>query len=337
MTITAAPVASFSFASATYCVSGTNPAPVVPATSTAGTFSSTTGLTIDATTGVITLATSTPGTYTVTNSVAAGSGCAATSATATVTITAAPVASFSYANAAYCAGAANPAPVVPATSTAGTFSSTTGLVVNATTGVINLATSTAGTYTVTNTVAASGGCAQVTATTSVTVNARPATPTLTAQYNGPTTTLTSSAATGNQYYLNNVLIVGATAQTYVVNTPAQYGSYSVVVTNAVTGCSSLPSTVLIVTTAAKPLAGSSLSVFPNPTRDGQLSVELSGYRKAVELTVYNTLGQPVFSATVPAPTGKTVQAVNLSALPAGIYILRAKTDGGLDTRRIVKE
>ena len=43
---------------------------------------------------------------------------------------------------------------------AGTFSSTAGLVfVSTSTGQINLATSTAGNYTVTNTIAAANGCA----------------------------------------------------------------------------------------------------------------------------------------------------------------------------------
>ena len=57
---------------------------------------------------------------------------------------------------------------------AGTFSSTAGLVfVSASTGQINLATSTPGTYTVTNTIAASAGCAVVTATASVTITKLP--------------------------------------------------------------------------------------------------------------------------------------------------------------------
>jgi hypothetical protein len=45
-----------------------------------------------------------------------------------------------------------------------------GLTINATSGAITPSTSTPGTYTVTYTVAASGGCPGVTATTSVTIN-----------------------------------------------------------------------------------------------------------------------------------------------------------------------
>ncbi len=52
---------------------------------------------------------------------------------------------------------------------AGTFSSTAGLVfVSAATGQINLAASTSGSYIVTNTIAASGGCGIVTATSPIT-------------------------------------------------------------------------------------------------------------------------------------------------------------------------
>jgi hypothetical protein len=339
VTITAAPVATFSYAAAGFCASQTaTAAPVLGTGASAGTFTSTTGLTINATTGAITPSTSTPGTYVVTNTVAAAGACAAATATFSVTITAAPVATFSYANAAYCVGGTGTAaPTLAAGATAGTFSSTTGLTIDATTGVINLATSTAGTYTVTNTVAASGACAVTTATFSVTINARPAQPTVAPVYNGATTTLTSSSTTGNQWFLNGTLIPGATNPTYVVNTTAQFGQYTVVVTNAATGCASLPSAPLLVNSSVKPLAGSALSVYPNPTVDGNVSVELRGYSKATELRVYNAVGQQVLERTLPGQPGVQTATLDLRQLPAGVYILRARTEGGLDVRRITKQ
>ncbi|RSK30194.1 Ig-like domain-containing protein [Hymenobacter metallilatus] len=337
VTITAPATAGFSYAAAAYCVSATGAvAPVLTTGATAGTFSSTTGLTLDASTGAITPSTSTPGTYTVTNTVAASGGCAAVTATFQVTISSAPVASFSYANASYCqVTSGSAAPVLGAGATAGTFSSSTGLVLNAGTGVINLATSTPGTYTVTNTVAASGGCAATSAMFSVTINARPAQPTITIRYNGAVTTLTSSAATGNQWYLNNTLIPGATGQDYVVNSAAQYGNYSVVVTNAA-GCASLPSALQIVTTTLKPLAGSVLDIFPNPT-SGLMTVKLAGYATTTELTVYDAVGKLVHTVTVGGSTAPREIQLNLSALPTGVYMLRARTEGGTDIRRIVRE
>ncbi|WP_426490350.1 T9SS type A sorting domain-containing protein [Hymenobacter sp. 102] len=336
VTITAPATASFSYAATSYCVSTAGSVtPTLASGATAGTFSSSTGLTLNTTTGAITPSTSTPGTYTVTNTVAATGGCSAVTATFQVTITAAPAAGFSYANTSYCTGATGTVtPTLAAGATAGTFSSTTGLTINATTGAITPGTSAPGTYTVTNTVAASGGCAAVTATFQVTINATPARPTVTVQYNGPVTTLTSSATTGNQWYLNNTLIPGATGQTYVVNTAAQYGTYTVITTSAA-GCASEASLPLVITSTVKPLAGSSLTLYPNPTIDGLLTVKLAGYSKAVELMVYNVIGQPVRAVTVPA--GRPEQVLDLSQLPSGVYMLRARTEGGTDVRRIVKE
>ncbi|MBT2559357.1 T9SS type A sorting domain-containing protein [Hymenobacter sp. ISL-91] len=334
VTITTPATAGFSYATASFCTSATGTVtPTLASGATAGTFSSTTGLTIDAATGAITPATSTPGTYVITNSVAASGACAAVTATFSVTITAPATAGFSYASANYCVGATNPSPVLATGASAGTFSSTAGLVISAT-GVINLSTSTPGVYVVTNSVAASGACAAVTATFSVTINARPAQPTVSVQYSGPVTTLTSSAATGNQWLLNGAAIAGATNPTYVVNSAAQLGSYTVTTTNAA-GCTSLPSAPLVITTSNQPLAGSSLQLYPNPTTDGRLTVKLGGYTKAVELTVYNAVGQLVRTLTVPA--GRLEQLLDLSQLPSGVYALKARTEGGLDVRRIVKE
>jgi hypothetical protein len=65
------------------------------------------------------------------------------------------------------------------TFTGGTYSSTAGLSINATTGAITPSTSTAGPYVVTYTIAATGGCTAVTATANVTITAQ-VTPTFTA-------------------------------------------------------------------------------------------------------------------------------------------------------------
>ncbi|MDU0372889.1 T9SS type A sorting domain-containing protein [Hymenobacter endophyticus] len=336
VTITAPATASFSYAATAYCASATGTVtPTLAAGASAGTFSSTAGLTLNATTGAITPATSTPGTYTVTNTVAASGGCAAVTATATVTITAPATAGFSYANASYCTSVTGAvAPAFASGATAGTFSSTAGLTLDAATGAITPSTSTPGTYTVTNTVAASSGCAAATATFNVTINATPARPTVSVRYNGAVTTLTSSSAMGNQWYLNGTLIPGATGQDYVVNSAAQYGTYTVVVTSTA-GCASLASTTQVVTTNLKPLAGTSLTLYPNPTTDGLVTLKLAGYSKAVELTVYNAIGQSVRTLTVPA--GRLEQPLDLSQLPTGVYVLKARTEGGLDVRRIVKQ
>jgi hypothetical protein len=339
VTITAPQTAGFSYAASSYCTTAAAATPALATGATAGTFSSTNGLTLDAATGAITPGTSTPGTYTVTNTVAASGGCAAVASTATVTITAPQTAGFSYAAATACAGAPGTlAPTLAAGATAGSFSSTTGLSLNAATGAITPSTSVAGTYTVTNTVAASGGCAAVSSTATVTINAAPAQPTVAVAYTTPgTAVLTASAAPAGaayQWYVGSTAIAGATGQSYTANGTAQPGAYTVVVTSA-QGCASPASAALTVTATSKPLAGSSLRLFPNPTHDGQLTLELRGYPQAVELTVLNALGQVVYHQAVPA--GRTQQALDLRHLARGVYTLRATTAGGSDTRRFVRE
>jgi hypothetical protein len=336
VTITPAASAAFSYPAATFCVSGTT-APAATVTGTAGgTFASTTGLTINATTGAITLASSTPGTYTVTYTVAGACGA---SSTQTVTITAAPVATFSYATTSACAGStALLTPTLGTGATAGTFTSTAGLTINATTGAVNPATSTAGTYTVTNTVAAASGCAAATSTATVTINALPATPTVTVIYPTRSTALltssTAPAGTTYQWYLGGVAIAGATSQTYTANGTSAPGAYSLCLISTATGCRSC-SSVTTVTATAQPLAGSSLNLFPNPTADGKLTLQLSGYTKAVTLTVVDALGRVVLTKQIAA--GQAEAQLDLSGSASGVYTLRAVTEGGTDVRRIVRQ
>ncbi|MGI4863519.1 MAG: pectinesterase family protein [Janthinobacterium lividum] len=90
------------------------------------------------------------------------------------------------------------------------------------------------------------------------------------------------------------------------------------------------------TTTATPAAD--IQLYPNPTADGQLTLTLSGYREAVQLTISNTLGQRVQDITLPASALSRPQSLDLSALPAGVYVLLARTaSGGVEVRRIVRE
>lgn len=163
-----------------YC---TNAPPVTPtfvATGVAGVFTSTAGLSINATIGVVNPALSSQGTYTVTYTVAASGNCNAVTATASITITTLPtVASFTYpGDKTYCAGEGTQAPSSTITNPNGntvTYSaSPAGLTISSSTGVINPAAPTApGIYTITVTIAAGAGCAAVSATDVIEILARP--------------------------------------------------------------------------------------------------------------------------------------------------------------------
>ena len=163
VTINALDDASFSYNASAYCVDAADPTPTITGLS-GGTFSSSAGLSLNTSTGVVDLSASTPGTYSVTYTTA---GSCPNSSNVSVTINALDDASFSYAAAAYCVDTADPTPTITGLS-GGTFSSTAGLSLNTSTGVVDLSASTPGTYTVTYTTA--GSC-PTSSNVSVTINA----------------------------------------------------------------------------------------------------------------------------------------------------------------------
>lgn len=147
------PVTDFTLVSS-ICIADANPTAVLATgATTGGTYSATTGLVINTTTGEIDLTASTAGTYTVTYTVDPDPTVCnkgnATDATITVTPLAAAVTTFSYTSP-VCVGSVNQTPTIATGfTTGGTYSSTAGLVINTATGEINTAQSTAGTYTIT--------------------------------------------------------------------------------------------------------------------------------------------------------------------------------------------
>jgi gliding motility-associated-like protein len=176
VTITALPAATFSYSGTPYCSNEPDPLPTFSGGGVAGTFSSTAGLVfINTATGQVDLSTSTAGSYTVTNTIAASGGCSAVTATSTITITALPVATFSYSGTPYCSNEPDPLPTYTGGGAAGVFSSTAGLIfISTLTGQVDLSASTPGTYTVINTRAAAGGCGAVNATGNITITELPA-------------------------------------------------------------------------------------------------------------------------------------------------------------------
>ena len=171
--ITTADDASFTYPSATYCQSGTNPTPTITGLP-GGTFSATpSGLQINPTTGTINLAGSAWGPYTL--SYTTFGVCPNTSSITMTIDSMTPSATFTYAGSPFCQYGNNPVPIFASGASAGMFTATpAGLVfVHVNTGQINLPLSAPGTYTVTNTIPASGICLAVTATTTVVINPAP--------------------------------------------------------------------------------------------------------------------------------------------------------------------
>ncbi len=187
-----------------------------------------------------------------------------------------------------------------------------------------------GVYSVT--VATAGNCTASATPLTVTVLPAPAQPTVTAVAQGALMLLLSSAPTGNQWYLKGAPIVGATGATYRITAGAQNGVYTVVVTNGT--CPSLPSApqnVSVTGTAADQAAAVGLTLFPNPTADGRVTLTLAPVAPNARLTVLDAAGRTVLTRALSA--GTTRYELDVRALPAGVYAVRV----GTAVRRLVRE
>jgi hypothetical protein len=179
VSISTSPITGFSYPTTPYCSTELDPAATMNASAVAGVFScSNAGLVfINTSTGTIDLSASTPGTYTVQNTVSPTGGCPSVSSPSSVDITRAPLTDFSYnVGNDFCQVliGVNPSPVFGPGAAAGTFAATSGLPVNTSTGVVNLASQTPpvtpGNYAIWNTRPAIGGCAAESDTVFIDIN-----------------------------------------------------------------------------------------------------------------------------------------------------------------------
>jgi PKD repeat protein len=164
--ISASEDASYSYSSVTECQSGTDMSATITGDA-GGTFTSVpaAGISLNASTGLIDVSATTPGTYDITYTTSAGA--CADAQTIQVTINADQSAAYSYPAANYCQNDTDPVPIITGTG-GGTFtSSPAGLSINSGTGTIDVSASTAGTYTVTYTTP--GPCPDA-SNTSITIN-----------------------------------------------------------------------------------------------------------------------------------------------------------------------
>jgi len=308
VTIIGLPAAVISYAGSPYCATGV--ASVTQTGVSGGTYSSTTGLVINASTGAIDLVASTAGTYTVTYSFSNGT-CSNTT-TGNISINALPVASILYAGTPYCA--TGTASVTQTGVSGGTYSSTAGLVINSSTGAINLATSTAGTYTVTYSF--SNGTCSNTTTTSVSINALPVASIL---YAGTpycatgTASVTQTGVAGGTYSSTAGLVIdAATGSIELVASTA--GSYTVTYSFSNGTCSNTTTTTIKIN--PPPVAGISYAGSPY-CATGTAAVTQTGVAGG---TYSSTPG-----LVINAGTG----AINLATSTAGTYTVTYSFNNGV--------
>ncbi len=162
------------------------------------------------------------------------------------------------------------------------------------------------------TVSGSNSCGLgVASTLAITVNPIPETPVISA--NG--SLLTSSAAAGNQWYLNGVLIPGATGVTY---TALESGLYSCVVT--LDGCpSEVSNEIFVDLTGVSGPDASSFNLYPVPN-DGHFTIEMASRGQGnyvIEIT--NTLGIKVYRTENFNLENAVTRQIDVQNLPNGVY------------------
>jgi hypothetical protein len=160
----------------------------------------------------------------------------------------------------------------------------------------------------------------------VVVNPLPATPVITQQGD----TLTSNANAGNQWYLNGVIIPGATGKQHVA---VYSGNYTVVVTTNV--CSSAPSNSLLVLPVAIKVNRTDrvFDIYPNPSA-GEFNIKVeSPNGEDFNIEIYNNLGAIVWIQKNVTITGTFNKHIDLSELPSGIYMVALRNN----TKNIVKK
>jgi hypothetical protein len=162
----------------------------------------------------------------------------------------------------------------------------------------------------------------------VVVNPIPPTPVIT--QNGDV--LSSSAPAGNQWYLEGVLIPGATGQTF---TPDHTGNYTCIVT--LEGCSSAVSNTIYVIMTGMQDKGQAISaaLFPNPC-DGRFTLRIHApLATRVDLSVINNLGLEIYTSQGIEVQREREEVVNLNNVPAGVYWVRISCEQGQITRKVI--
>lgn len=164
----------------------------------------------------------------------------------------------------------------------------------------------------------------------VVVNPLPAQPNITfVQANH---TIVTNNTSGNVWYFNGAVISGQTGQ--VINATAN-GDYWVIYTDG-NGCASMSSDTVTVQDigVGEEWWSAALQLSPNPA-SSLVYLDFSvSHPCAVEVELINAVGQ-VISTTPIQANGQVHQALNISGIPAGVYLVRIHSGNQVLTRRLV--
>ena len=146
--------------------------------------------------------------------------------------------------------------------------------------------------------------------------------------------LHSSVAEGNRWYMNDILIEGATGQTYE---PLISGYYYATV--SVGSCESIPSNGIWVTVVAtNDIETAEFNLYPNPFKDKiNVSFNLNS-NSPVRISLVNLLGQEVnvLYNTTSMPSGSHNLSLDAQGLKQGVYFLHFEAEHAVKLHKMVR-
>lgn len=131
--------------------------------------------------------------------------------------------------------------------------------------------------------------------------------------------LTSNAASNNQWYVNDSLLVGHTGQT---DSATIAGVYYTVVTDATTGCTLTSNKITYTPSTGDANASIGLSTYPNPSAGVFQLVFFMSTAANTSITLTNMLGQRVYEKEYSDFSGQFSEQINAQNLASGVYTLR---------------
>jgi hypothetical protein len=161
----------------------------------------------------------------------------------------------------------------------------------------------------------------------VTVNPIPPTPVITAAGN----VMSSNAPAGNQWYMNGIILIGATAQTYTAPLEGVY--WDVVTQN---NCSSDTSNhIHMVFSGINELQTGTISVYPNPN-DRQFMLKISTLKQeSFTISVVNNIGTEILEMRDIVVNGNLEKNIDMRPVPNGIYSVVIRNGESVVVKKIV--
>ena len=170
------------------------------------------------------------------------------------------------------------------------------------------------------------GCPS-TARTAITATTAGAAPTITAEG----TVFASSAATGNQWYLNDSLLTDSTTQQI---TPSIAGVYYTIVNDPTTGCALKSNSLVYTPNSGDPNARISLHVWPNPGYNYFHMTFYMNNTANLSIALFNMLGTKVYQKDYGSFGGSFSDDIS-TTLAAGIYTMRIYHGSDTYTYKVV--